>query len=75
MRKHIDRKKYIEGEHPQGKQVEVTFADGEIMVGSTLGYDPNRPGFFVFPADPNCNNLSSVCGYLLGEKGSSALGC
>ena len=54
---HVDRKKYVEGEHPTGKQVEVTFADGEVMVGSTLGYDPNRPGFFVFPVDPKCNNL------------------
>ncbi len=54
---HVERKKYVEGEHPQGRKVEVTFADGEIMVGSTLGYDPNRPGFFIFPADPKCNNI------------------
>ena len=54
---HIERKKFVEGEHPQGRKVEVTFTDGEIMVGSTLGYDPNRPGFFVFPVDPKCNNI------------------
>ncbi len=54
---HIERKKYIEGEHPQGRKMEVTFTDGEIMVGSTLGYDPSRPGFFVFPADPKSNNI------------------
>jgi Family of unknown function (DUF6982) len=54
---HVDRKKYMEGEHPQGRKVEVTFSDGEVMVGTTLGYDPNRPGFFIFPADPKCNNI------------------
>jgi hypothetical protein len=54
---HIERKKYVEGEHPQGRKVEVTFTDGEVMVGSTLGYDPSRPGFFVFPADPKSNNV------------------
>jgi hypothetical protein len=37
--------------------VEVTFKDGEVLVGSTLGYDPNRQGFFVFPADPKGNNI------------------
>ncbi len=52
-----ERKVYAEGEKPQGRKVEVTFADGEILVGSTLGYDPNRPGFFIFPADPKSNNL------------------
>jgi len=52
-----ERKKYMEGENPSGRKVEVTFMDGEVLVGSTLGYDPNRVGFFVFPADPKCNNI------------------
>jgi hypothetical protein len=52
-----ERKKYIEGEKPSGKKVEVTFKDGEVLVGSTLGYDPKRQGFFVFPADPRANNI------------------
>jgi hypothetical protein len=52
-----ERKKYIEGEKPSGRKVEVTFVDGEVLVGSTLGYDPNRQGFFVFPADPRGNNI------------------
>jgi len=51
-----DRKQYHPGEHPSGRIVEVTFTDGEVMVGSTLGYDPKRPGFFLFPADPQSNN-------------------
>jgi len=32
-----ERKEYIEGEKPSGKKVEVTFIDGEVLVGSTLG--------------------------------------
>jgi len=52
-----ERKKYIEGEQPSGRKMEVTFVDDEVLVGSTLGYDPNRPGFFLFPADPKSNNI------------------
>ena len=52
-----ERKSYGEGERAQGRKVEVTFADGEMLVGSTMGYDPNRPGFFIFPADPKSNNI------------------
>ncbi len=52
-----ERKEYIEGENPSGKKVEVTFADGEVLVGSTLGYDTRRQGFFIFPADPKSNNI------------------
>jgi len=52
-----ERKKYIEGEKPSGIKVEVTFMDGEVLVGSTLGYDPKRQGFFIFPADPKSNNI------------------
>jgi len=52
-----EQKKYIEGEKPSGKKVEVTFIDGEVLVGTTLGYDPKRQGFFIFPADPKSNNI------------------
>jgi len=52
-----ERKKYVEGEKPSGRKVEVTFVDGEVLVGSTLGYDPKRQGFFIFPADPKSNNI------------------
>jgi hypothetical protein len=55
--KYTERKKYLEGEKPTGRKVEVTFKDGEILVGSTLGYDPSRPGFFLFPVDPKSNNI------------------
>ena len=52
-----ERKSYGDGEKIQGRKVEVAFADGEVLVGSTLGYDPKRPGFFIFPADPKSNNI------------------
>ena len=52
-----ERKKYIQEEKPSGKKVEVTFMDGEVLVGSTLSYDPKRQGFFIFPADPKSNNI------------------
>lgn len=52
-----ERKKYIEGEKPSGRKVEITFKDGEVLVGSTLGYNPKRQGFFVFPADPKSNSI------------------
>ncbi len=52
-----ERKKHIEGEKPSGKKVEVTFTDDGVLVGSTLGYDPKRQGFFIFPADPKSNNI------------------
>ena len=39
-----------------GRRIEVVFDDGEVMTGTTVGYQPNRAGFFVFPADTGCNN-------------------
>lgn len=52
-----ERKGFAEGERPPGRKVEVTFRDGEVLVGTTLGYDPKRLGFFFIPADPKSNNL------------------
>jgi hypothetical protein len=40
-----------------GRRIEVTFADGELMVGTTLGYRPDGTGFFLRPADADGNNL------------------
>ncbi|MBI3029954.1 MAG: hypothetical protein HYY64_10620 [Candidatus Rokubacteria bacterium] len=51
-----ERKEFTEDDRPVGRKVEVTFKDGEILVGSTVGYDPRRPGFFFIPADRKSNN-------------------
>jgi hypothetical protein len=40
-----------------GRTIEVTFTDGEKIVGRTEAYNPQRLGFFVFPADPKSNNI------------------
>ena len=50
-------KSILEGDKPSGRKVEVTFMDGEVLVGTTLGYDPEWPGFFLFPVDPKSNNI------------------
>jgi hypothetical protein len=39
-----------------GRKLSVTFKDGETMVGTTQGYQPGRPGFFIIPADSSSNN-------------------
>ena len=54
--KHVERKKLATGERAQGRLMEVTCKDGEVIVGTTTGYDPKRPGFFLFPIDPSANN-------------------
>jgi len=47
----------FDGRRPSGRKVEVTFKDNEVLVGTTLGYDPSRLGFFLVPADPESNNI------------------
>lgn len=37
--------------------VRLKFADGEIMMGLTFHFPPNRPYFFVTPVDPKSNNI------------------
>ena len=54
--KHVERKKMAPGERLHGRLMEVTCKDGEVIVGTTSGYDPKRPGFFLFPIDPSANN-------------------
>ena len=42
---------------PHGRKIQVIFSDGEVLMGSTEGYAPNRLGFFLFPANQNSNIL------------------
>jgi len=37
-------------------------------VGYTVGYDPQRPGFVLFPADPQSNNLSAFVVFTSVQK-------
>jgi Family of unknown function (DUF6982)/PilZ domain len=49
-----ERKTFVS--RTQGRRVEVTFTDGEAIVGTTLNYRPDGQGFFVSPADAGGNN-------------------
>ena len=48
-----------------GRTIEVTFADGEKIVGRTEGYNSQRIGFFLYPADPRGNNIRI---YVVNQK-------
>jgi hypothetical protein len=50
-KKHFDPSKPL-----VGRKIKALFKDGELMVGTTNGYHPDRPGFFLVPADENSNN-------------------
>ena len=39
-----------------GRKIHVEFFDNEVVIGHTLGYSPDRQGFFMTPADPQSNN-------------------
>jgi hypothetical protein len=51
----IDRSDFQEAGH--GRKIEVTFEDGELLLGTTLAYRGDGTGFFVHPADPKSNNM------------------
>lgn len=50
-----DRKEFVPGTPAAGRKIKVLFKDGEVLVGTTQGYQPGRPGFFLFPADGKSN--------------------
>ncbi|MEN3338748.1 MAG: hypothetical protein V7647_2424, partial [Acidobacteriota bacterium] len=51
---HVDRRTF---ESPvEGRRIEVTFADDEVLLGATLNYRADGLGFFLTPADPRGNN-------------------
>ncbi len=43
-----------------GRKLRVVFKDGEVMVGTTQGYDRSRPAFFVIPVDKGNNERCFV---------------
>jgi hypothetical protein len=52
---YVEAKQFTNG--AAGRKIEVTFGDGEVLVGTTLNFRPDGAGFFVHPADPRSNNL------------------
>ncbi len=53
---HTHRQEFDPNKPAVGRKIRVVFKDGEILTGTTQGYDPSRPGFFVIPADSQSNN-------------------
>ncbi|MGB9599046.1 MAG: DUF6982 domain-containing protein [Myxococcota bacterium] len=70
--KDYEEKKRFEGPTSGGIKIKVFFIDGEILVGTTNGYRPDKPGFWFFPADRESNNVrvfvinSAIKGVKLG---------
>jgi len=58
-RTHKERKKVSLEDKPQGRFLEVTCKDNEVIIGSSAGYDAKRPGFFVFFLDTLGNNIKA----------------
>ncbi len=53
---HYTEPRTFEG-HAAGRRLEVTFADDEVLLGTTLNYRPDGLGFFINPADSGGNNV------------------
>jgi hypothetical protein len=53
---HADLNQFDRSKPVIGKKIQVQFDDGELLVGTTQGYQPGRTGFFVTPADPKANH-------------------
>jgi len=53
---YVERKDFDPAHPPPGRRLKVVFRDGEVLVGTTMGYQPGRPGFFLEPADSGSNN-------------------
>jgi small nuclear ribonucleoprotein (snRNP)-like protein len=53
-----DRSRTASGDSKaHGRKIEVQCHDGETMVGTTEGYNPQKLGFFMFPASEDDNNI------------------
>lgn len=53
--KHVEQSDFDSSPPTAGRQIKVEFMDGEILLGTTTGYQPSRPGFFIVPADAGSN--------------------
>jgi len=48
--------KEIDAATLHGIKIKVTFKDGEVLCGLSLGYNKTKKGFFIIPIDPLSNN-------------------
>ncbi len=54
-REHVHTNEFDPSRPMAGRRIKVEFADGEVLTGTTAGYQPGRPGFFLVPADRGSN--------------------
>jgi hypothetical protein len=54
-KEHVERNKFDPSRPAPGRRIKVVFKDGEVLLGTTTGYQRGRPGFFIVPADPGSN--------------------
>jgi len=54
--KHKDEIHFDPANPVVGRKIKAVFKDREILTGTTQGYQPDRPGFFVIPFDRKSNN-------------------
>ena len=52
---YVEKKEFDDSCPLEGRPIKVVFKDGEVLVGTTTGYNPSRPGLFLTPADPGSN--------------------
>ena len=52
---HEDRNAFDPSRGVPGRRIKVQFKDGEVLIGTTQGYQPGRPGFFLVPANAHSN--------------------
>ena len=52
---HEERRAFDGSRAVVGRKIQVMFKDGEQLLGTTQGYQPGRPGFFIVPADGQSN--------------------
>jgi hypothetical protein len=54
-RDHVEPKEFDPAGINVGRKVRVQFKDGEVLLGTTVGYQPGRQGLFLVPADASSN--------------------
>lgn len=53
---HVKTNEFNSSQPAVGRKIKVVFKDGEVLAGTTTGYQSGRPGFFIVPADAESNN-------------------
>ena len=54
---HADMKDFDNSNPVYGLKYRVLFRDGEEIVGTGMGYHPDKLGFFLTPCDSDCNTI------------------